>query len=164
MSDEPTNTPPPMDDDNNQNPVDSAADAVENAAESIADAIPAAAPGTVGLAQGKLGEKDEKTMGMLAHILGAFFCFVGPLIIWLIKKDESPFVDDQGKEALNFQITMAIAFVVVGVVANIPVIGFVACIAWPAVGIADLVLSIMGGLAANKGIAHRYPFALRLIS
>src|SRR5437868_1922887 len=52
---------------------------------------------------------EEKQMGMLAHLLG-IIGFVGPLIIWLIKKDQSPFVDDQGKEALNFHLTMLIAY------------------------------------------------------
>ena len=68
--------------------------------------------GTIGLGQGKLSQSDERTMGMLAHILGGVTNFLGPLIIWLIKKDESPFVNDQGKEALNFQITIAIGYVV----------------------------------------------------
>src|SRR5687767_6174019 len=51
---------------------------------------------------------DDKTMATLAHVLGIFTSFVGPLIIWMIKKDTSPFVDDQGKEALNFQLTLLI--------------------------------------------------------
>ena len=53
--------------------------------------------------------KDARMWAMLCHLLGLFTCFIGPLIIWLIKKDEDPFIDDQGKEALNFQITVAIA-------------------------------------------------------
>ena len=44
-------------------------------------------------------DKDSKTMGMLAHLLTIFTGFIGPLVIWLMKKDTSPFVDDQGKEA-----------------------------------------------------------------
>ena len=81
------------------------------ASESIADSIPLEAPSTagIGLSQGTLGESDERTMSLLAHILGGVTCVVGPLIIWMLKKDESPFVDDQGKEATNFQITMLIA-------------------------------------------------------
>lgn len=135
-----------------------------------ADPVPAAepamsaAPGAVGLGQGKLPENDEKTMGLLAHILGAVTCFVGPLIIWLIKKDESPFVNDQGKEALNFQITVLIGFVASAIISAIPVIGCVGGIAWMAVAVASLVFGILGGVEANKGIAYRYPFALRLIS
>ncbi len=163
MSDEPNDTPPPMDDDGA--PQSSEPETpIEDVVDSVVDAIPTAPPGSVALGQGKLAEKDERTMGMLAHILGAVLFFIGPLIIWLTKKDESPFVDDQGKEALNFQITVAIAFVCAAIIAALPVIQVIACIIYPAVWIGNLVLSIMGGLAANKGIAHRYPFALRLIS
>ncbi len=61
----------------------------------ISSSFTTAAPpvGNVALGQGKLQEADEKVMGMLAHILGAVTSFLGPLIIWLIKKDESPFVE-----------------------------------------------------------------------
>lgn len=128
--------------------------------------LPAAAPSTaaVGLGQGKLGESDERTMGMLAHILGAVTSFVGPLIIWLIKKDESPFVNDQGKEALNFQITVVIGYVVSLIMSFLPIVQCLAFLLYPAVWVASLVFGILGGLEANKGKAYRYPFALRLIS
>lgn len=106
---------------------------------------------------------------MLAHLLGGLFFFVGPLIIWLLKKEESPFVNDQGKEALNFQITVAIALVaatIVGsILAFIPFAG--ACLAplvFAVVPIGNLVFAILGCMAANKGTPYRYPFALRLIS
>jgi len=102
--------------------------------------------------------------GMLAHILGAVTSFVGPLVIWLIKKDESPFVNDQGKEALNFQITILIGYVVAGIVSVIPFIGCVGMILMPALGIVGLIFGILGGVEANKGVAYRYPFALRLVS
>ncbi|MEM7697405.1 MAG: DUF4870 domain-containing protein [Verrucomicrobiota bacterium] len=129
------------------------------------------AAGGVTLGQGSLAESDEKMMGLLAHILGIFASFVGPLIIWLIKKDQSPFVDDQGKEALNFQITIAIAYVVffilTAVVQIIPVvgaiIGCVGAIALLAVGILMIVYAIIGGMKANEGVAYRYPFAFRFV-
>jgi uncharacterized Tic20 family protein len=54
---------------------------------------------------------DDQNMGMLCHLLGIFTSFLAPLIIWLIKKDTSPWIDHQGKEALNFQITALIATV-----------------------------------------------------
>ena len=57
---------------------------------------------------------DAKTMGMLAHLLVIFTGFIGPLIIWLIKKDQSPFVNQQGKEALNWGLTLMIGWVVKG--------------------------------------------------
>ena len=103
--------------------------------------------------------KDDKTMAMLCHLLGLLTSFIGPLIIWLIKKDQSPFVDEQGKEALNFQITVAIAMVVAGLSTAI-CIGIVLA---PSVAIADLVLCIMACVAANKGEHYRYPLCLRLV-
>ena len=78
-------------------------------------------PGLLG--QGKLSEKDDRTFGMLAQLLGAFIASGGPLVIWLIKNEESPFVDDQGKEAVNFQITMMIAALISGALMLI-LIGF----------------------------------------
>jgi uncharacterized protein len=103
--------------------------------------------------------KDARTMAMLAHLLGIVLGFLGPLIIWLIKKDEEPFVDDQGKEALNFQITVLIGILVSGVLMFVCV-GFFTALA---IAIANIVLCIMGGLKANEGVAYRYPLTLRLI-
>ncbi len=133
--------------------------------------FPTAAPpiGNVALGQGSLQESDEKTMAMLAHLLGAFTTFLGPLIIWLIKKDESPFVNDQGKEALNFQISVAIGLVAAGLLniplAFIPFIGScVGGLLWLAIAVAGLIYAILGCIEANKGIVYRYPYSLRLIS
>ncbi len=103
--------------------------------------------------------KDAKTFAMLAHLLGIFTCFVGPLIIWLVKKDEHPFVDEQGKEALNFQITIAIAYVAASLLSFL-CIGF---LLFPAVGVVDLIFCIMACIAANKGDHYRYPVSIRLI-
>jgi len=103
--------------------------------------------------------KDERTMAMLCHLLAIVLGFIGPLIIWLIKKDESKFVDDQGKEALNFQLTMLIALVASGLSMCI-VIGFVL---FPAVAIFDLVFCIIAAIKANNGEAYRYPLNIRMI-
>ena len=84
---------------------------------------------------------------------------LGPLVVWLVKKDTMPFVDDQGKEAVNFNITVLIAVIVSGLL-TLVLIGFVLLFA---VGIAWLVLTIMAAIKANEGVAYRYPFALRLI-
>jgi len=104
---------------------------------------------------------DQKTMAMLAHILGIFTCFVGPLVIWLMNKDkpDAAFVNDQAKEALNFQITMAIGYFASGVLMMI-LIGFCTYIAF---ALASLILSIMAATKAKEGEEYRYPFALRLI-
>ncbi len=115
------------------------------------------------LGKGKMSEKDDKTFGMLAHLLGGLTSFVGPMVIWLIKKDESPFVEDQGKEALNFQITVLIALVASMILSAVPFLGCVAMLLSPAIGVAGLVFAILACLKANEGTAYRYPYALRLI-
>lgn len=82
---------------------------------------------------------------------------LGPLILWLIKKNEMPFVDDQGKEAINFQITMTLATLVS--LALIPVlIGFVLL---PAVVIFQVVFVILAAVKANDGVFYRYPLCIR---
>jgi uncharacterized Tic20 family protein len=105
--------------------------------------------------------KDEKTMAMLCHLVGGLVGFLVPLIIWLIKKDTMPFVDDQGKEALNFQITLLIGYVAIGILSVVTcgVGGFLLPLLW----VLSAVFGIMGGLKANEGVAYRYPFAVRLI-
>jgi uncharacterized Tic20 family protein len=105
--------------------------------------------------------KDECTMAMLAHLLGIFTWFVGALIIWLMKKDQSAFIDDQAKEALNFQLTIGIGYVLM-VVLTCLTLGLAALL-WPVIGIVALVFCIIACIAANKGERYRYPFAIRLI-
>ena len=110
--------------------------------------------------------QEEKTWGMLAHLTSLsgliipFGSLLGPLVVWLVKKDTMPFVADQGKEALNFNITVAIAAIVSGIL-TLVLIGFL-LLAVVAVG--WLVLTILATIGANKGVAYRYPFTLRLIN
>lgn len=117
--------------------------------------------------------QEERQWALFAHlsallgalITGGIGLFVGPLVIWLIKKETMPFVDDQGKEALNFNITMAIvgvALVVltvitfgIGMLLTIPV-GLAATVAW-------LVFTIIAAIKASEGVSYRYPLTLRLI-
>lgn len=125
---------------------------------------PPTPPAGVGLGQGKLPESEEKTMGMLAHLLGAVTNFLGPLILWLVKKEESPFVNDQAKEALNFQITIAIGYLGASILGMVPVVQCVSFLLFPVFWVIGIVFGILGCLAANKGQVYRYPFALRLVS
>jgi len=171
MTDDPNDTPPPMDDEGaDSSPTSESPESPESPQETLQESPPLAEaasstpPAAAALGQGKLQESEEKTMGMLAHILGGLTCVLGPLIIWLIKKEESPFIEDQGKEALNFQISVLIGYVVLLVLTQIPFVGCVAFLCYFALAIGSLILAIIGGLAANKGQAYRYPFALRLIS
>jgi len=110
-------------------------------------------------------DNEEKQWALFAHLSALigyvipFGSIIGPLIIWQVKKNEMPFVDDQGKEALNFQITMAIAAIVC-IVLMLVLIGFL--LIW-IVGILDLIFIVIAAIAANNGQAYRYPFNLRLI-
>ena len=108
---------------------------------------------------------EERQWGMFAHlaslsgIIIPFGTLLGPLIVWLVKKDTMPFVSDQGKEALNFNITVFIALVVSGILTLV----LIGLLLLAVVGIAWLVLTILAAIAANKGEAYRYPMTLRLI-
>lgn len=117
--------------------------------------------------------QEERQWAMFAHLssllggvlTGGFGVFIGPLVIWLIKKDTMPFVDDQGKEALNFNITLAIlgvALVIltvitfgIGILLTVPV-GLAAAVAW-------LILTVIAAIKSSEGVSYRYPFTLRLI-
>ena len=103
--------------------------------------------------------------GLLTSAIGGWGFFLGPLVIWLMKKDSMPFVADQAKESLNFNITVSAVFLVLLVLSLVTLgIGFL--ITLPImliVGIAALVLIIMAAIKANDGIAYRYPFTIRLV-
>lgn len=100
---------------------------------------------------------DERQMAMFAH-LGGIFGFIIPLIIWIMKKDESRFVDDQGKEAVNFHLTMMIGHFVGGLTICFT-FGALNLVVW----VLALVYGIMAGMAANKGEVYRYPLSIRFI-
>ena len=96
---------------------------------------------------------------------GSVGCFIGPLIIWLVKKETMPFVDDQGKEALNFNITVGIVFLCLFLL-SVLTLGIGLIVTFPLmviVGIAWLILTIIAAVKANDGVAYRYPLTLRLI-
>jgi len=103
--------------------------------------------------------KEETSMAMLMYILAIVTGWVGPLIIWLIKKDTSPFINDQGKEVLNFQITIFLAMIVCGALTFV----IIGCVLLPIVILCSLIFSIIGAIAVSKGQAYRFPFAIRLI-
>jgi uncharacterized protein len=104
---------------------------------------------------------DAKSMAMLSHLLSIFFGFIPALIIWLTKKQDHPFIEDQSKEALNFQITMAIVWAITVVLA-VMTLGL-GSLLFPVLWLGNLILSIMAAMKAKDGIAYRYPFALRLV-
>ena len=99
---------------------------------------------------------DEKTMALLSHILTIVAPVLAPLIIYLIKKDESAFIAEHAKESLNFQITMfIICFLLVITIIGILIVWIIALLA--------LVFVIIATLRASEGKLYKYPFAIRLI-
>jgi hypothetical protein len=98
-------------------------------------------------------------LSALSGFIIPFGSLLGPLVVWQIKKNQYPIVDDQGKEALNFQITVTLA-AIVSAILIVLLIGIFLLIA---VGVASLVFTIIAAIKANNGETYRYPFALRLI-
>lgn len=113
-----------------------------------------------------LSPQEERTWGMLCHLsaLSAFVtgigAILGPLIVWLIKKDQSAFVDAQGKESVNFQLSCLIYAIVSSILCFV-LIGILLLIA---LGVFWLVEVIIASVAANNGNYHRYPLCIRFIS
>lgn len=109
--------------------------------------------------------KDEKTFAMLCH-LGGFAGFVfpfgnilAPLIIWIMKKEEYPFVDEQGRESLNFQISIII-YAIISLILMLVVVGFFSLII---IGIMSVVFPFIGAIKANDGESFRYPLTIRFL-
>jgi len=110
--------------------------------------------------------KDARTWAMVCHLVGLAGIpvpiignIVAPLVIWQIKKDDYPFVDEQGKEAVNFQISMSIYGFVAALLCFV-------CIGIPlllAVYIVDLVFLLIAAVKANNGYHYRYPLTIRFI-
>ncbi|MEV0969324.1 DUF4870 domain-containing protein [Microtetraspora glauca] len=116
---------------------------------------------------------DDTNMAMLAHLagLGNLIAWplgsVGSLVIYMTKKDQSPYVRDQAAEALNFWITGTIAFVTVTVLSFIlsfVLVGVIGFLLLPVIWLYTLVMGIMGSMAANRGESYRYPMTIRLIT
>lgn len=112
-----------------------------------------------------MSESDARMWAMLTHLSalpGTFFVIgtvIAPLIIWQIQKGKSAFVDYHGKEAVNFQITMAIAFAVSFLLMFILIGVFLMGI----VGVVWLVFTIIAAVKANNGEYYRYPLTFRFI-
>ena len=110
--------------------------------------------------------EEDKSLAMLCHLLGIFTGFIGPLILWLVKKDSSAFVGHHGREALNFQITLMLVMLGLGsvtVVLMFVVVGILLVPVLFIVPILALVAEIIAAVAAQKGEWHRYPCCIRLI-
>jgi uncharacterized protein len=104
---------------------------------------------------------DERTMAILSHILAIVpgIGIFGPLVIWLIKKDESSFVGENAKESLNFQLTIIIAYIISGILVVVAIGLLLLLTVW----VLNLVLVIIATIKASENKIYRYPINLRLI-
>lgn len=110
--------------------------------------------------------KDARMWAMLCHLSGLagyavpFGNIIAPLIIWLIKREEHPFIDHQGKEALNFQISFTV-YILICVPLMFCLVGIPLAIG---LGIAQIVLMIVAAVKSNNGEAYTYPLTFRLVN
>ncbi|MBN7136023.1 hypothetical protein A7A76_15000 [Lysobacter enzymogenes] len=104
---------------------------------------------------------DDKNIALLTHLSGLLFSIIVPLIIWLTNKDkpEKSYLTEEGKEALNFQITVLIAYFVAGVL-SVVAIGL---LLMPLIWLGNLVFCILAAIKVSNGQSYRYPLTLRLI-
>ncbi len=111
-----------------------------------------------------LPNKEERNWALLAHLstFSSFIGipgFIGPLVVWLVKKDEMPFAGDQSKEALNFQISLFIYFIVSAILMFV-FIGFFLVAALFGI---EVIFTIIAAMQASEGRRYRYPLTIRLI-
>ena len=100
--------------------------------------------------------KDSRNLAMLCHLLGIFSGFVGSLIIWMLKKEDDPFIEANGREALNFQITVWIC------AAFLLVTGILVVLLLP-LFLVSFIFCLIGAVKASDGKKYRYPISFRLI-
>ena len=118
---------------------------------------------------------EERQWAMFAHLSAVIaiwlggMAFLGPLIVWLIQKDKMTFVDDQGKEALNFQLNilvLSLALVPIGAIVVFLTFGLGLVVVAPVavgLGLLAIIFPILGAVQANSGEAYRYPYVIRVI-
>ncbi|WP_338845484.1 DUF4870 domain-containing protein [Massilia sp. W12] len=102
--------------------------------------------------------KEDCNFAVVAHLLGMFTSFLAPIIVFLMTRDKSNFVSRQATEALNFQITFFLIYLVC-VVLKVVLIGFLLL---PIAVLVNWVFCIIAAIAVSKGQAYTYPFSLRL--
>lgn len=130
------------------------------------DATPPLPPEAPSETTGGASTKDERLWAMVCHLSGLvghlipIGNIVAPLVIWVLKKDEMPFVADQGKEAINFQISWSIYMLIAGLLIWV-LIGFVIL---PVLYVMWLVFMIIAAVKSNEGVSYRYPMTFRLIT
>ncbi|HEU4856714.1 MAG TPA: DUF4870 domain-containing protein [Rhodanobacteraceae bacterium] len=107
------------------------------------------------------GNSDDRNLAMLTHLSGIIFSFLVPLVVWLVHKDNASksYLVAESKEALNFQLTVLIGYVICWVLTAI----LIGALLWFFVWVANLVFCILAAVQVSNTGSYRYPFALRLI-
>jgi len=123
---------------------------------------PATTPAAPPAAGGPAPNEEEKNIAMLSHAGGILTGFIAPLVIWKMKGKESPFIEEHAKEAMNFELTLAIGDIL-ALLVMLAVSGALGLLLWAPVLIARVGLGIMGTLAAMQGQPFRYVVNARLI-
>jgi uncharacterized Tic20 family protein len=103
---------------------------------------------------------DEKLWATLIHVGGIFFSFLPALIGYIVLKDRGPFIRAHAATALNFQLTLLIAYVAAGIL-TIVLIGFILL---PVIGVLSLVFSIIAAIKANQGEWYQYPLTIKFLN
>lgn len=103
---------------------------------------------------------DDKNIATVTHLGGTVFSFIPSLLVWILKKEDSAYLADQAKEALNFQITVLIASFIAGILIWL-LIGFILL---PIIWLLNIVFCITAAISSSKGELYRYPICLRLIN
>ncbi|OIU71357.1 DUF4870 domain-containing protein [Rossellomorea aquimaris] len=103
--------------------------------------------------------KDERLLAALIYVISFFTVFIGPIILWLWKRDDSEFIDYHGKEYLNFLIS----YTIYGIVSSILVIVLIGLVLAPIVGILALIFTILAAIKAYQGETYRIPTVIHFI-
>ncbi len=118
------------------------------------------------MTMGEYKQSDARTWAMLCHAatfagyVVPFGNVIGPLVVWLLKKDTSALVDEHGKETINFQLSMTL-YMLVAFALMVVLIGFVAL---PILIVLDLIVTIIAIMEASRGNLYRYPWTIRFVS
>lgn len=114
-----------------------------------------------GFPPGGVTQSDERTWATLGHVGGILVSFVAGLVVYLVYKDRSAYLKEQGAEALNFQITIVIGYVAASILAAVSfgLLVFLPVVVW----VLQIVFGVLAGLAANRHESYRYPLSLRLV-
>ncbi len=153
MSDEMNNVNPEQ-----ENNVNDHTSEQEQAPQSSNEQVDTAAEKIVGKPVEKTQiSQDSKNLALLCHLLGIFTIILGPLVIWLLNKDKDEYLDKQGKESLNFQLTVLI---ICGGLSILTVIGMPIIMI---VLLANTIFRILATVAASKGEDYKYPYSFKIL-